>query len=241
MQPRKKRQAMKYKRIKQFIYEILFPYRCINCGKWGLVVCAKCLDKIEPVVTPVCPECGRVGRLGEYCSRCRNRLRTALSGIVIAAQYDAGPLKEMIHKFKYEGIIELSLPLAGLIILRIKGKVPNGSLVVVPVPLSRKRELHRGFNQSEMLARLISESLGIPGGLALKRTRDTHQQVGLSGGERRQNLLGAFEVEDPILITGKTVLLVDDVLTTGSTLNECAKTLKLAGAKRVWGVVIARG
>jgi ComF family protein len=157
----------------------------------------------------------------------------------------------MIHEFKYNGIVELSEMLAELMVERLKSKLPAGGIVVVPVPLHKKRQGLRGFNQSELLARYVSKRLNLPGGTALARTRNTDPQVGKSGMYRKTNLKGAFEVLDPELVSNKTVLLIDDVATTGSTLNECAKILKSsglpaealakAGAKAVWGVVVARG
>lgn len=240
---------------------IFFPKYCLGCGKCGSLLCFSCAGEIEKVKTPTCFYCGKITPKGKLCLNCRSREKSELSGIIICAHYQAGPVKEMIHQFKYGGLTELSEILGELVVLRLKIGLPTGSstpgvnrirhprgdpagranLVVVPVPLHKKRQGYRGFNQSELLARYISERLNLPGGLALARTKNTDPQVGKSGMHRKTNLKSAFEVGDADLIFGKTVLLIDDVATTGSTLNECAKVLKSAGAKTVWGVVISRG
>lgn len=226
---------------RDFILDIFFPKRCVQCGTFGGFVCFECVGKIEKYKTPTCPECGRITEFGQYCSRCKARTGTHLSGLIIAAKYEAGPVKEMVHHLKYSGITALADLLGELVVERLDGKLPKGDLITVPVPLHKKREAERGFNQSELLARYISKRLDIPGGIALLRMRRTESQVKLSGMERRRNLVGVFQCVDPELIDKKTVLLIDDVTTTGSTLNECAKVLKAAGAKAVWGVVVARG
>jgi len=117
----------------------------------------------------------------------------------------------------------------------------QGDLVIVPVPLHSRKQRVRGFNQAEFLARSVSKKLDIPGGLALKRHINTRSQVELSGRERRKNLEKAFFCQDQGLVAKKTVILIDDVSTTGTTLEECAKVLRTAGARQVWGLVVARG
>lgn len=164
-----------------------------------------------------------------------------MSGIIICANYGSGPVKEMIHEFKYNGILEFAEMLGELMVERLKIGLPKGELVVVPVPLHRCRQGQRGFNQSELLARYVSKKLKLHGGLALSRVKNTDPQVGKSGMYRKTNIESAFRIEDKEFIEGKTVLLVDDVATTGSTLNECAKVLKSSGAKSIWGVVVSRG
>ena len=122
----------------------------------------------------------------------------------------------------------------------MKNRIPPAPLVVIPVPLHKNRQDLRGFNQSELIARKLSKKLNLPGGCALARTKDTEAQVSLSREFRLTNLVGAFTCTDKEFITGKNILLVDDVATTLSTLNECARALKDAGAKKVWGIVVAR-
>ena len=158
----------------------------------------------------------------------------------MATHYDAGPVKEMIHHLKYSGFTEFADPLAELILQRIQNKVPKGRIEVVPVPLHKSRESMRGFNQSELIARELSKKLRLDGGDFIRRVRNTEPQVTLSGARRRDNLANSFICVDPAEVQGKTILLVDDVTTTGATLNECARVLKDAGARAVWGVVVAK-
>jgi len=161
--------------------------------------------------------------------------------MLIAADYRTGPTKELIHNFKYSGIREVGPVLAGVLIQRLQAGKIRGEKVLVPVPLHSRRQRQRGFNQAEILARYVSRRLNIPGGIALKRKLNTKSQVELSGREWRKNLAGAFVCGDQELVKGKTVILVDDVSTTGATLEECAKVLRAAGARQVWGLVVARG
>lgn len=240
--------------VKDFLLDIFFPKRCVQCGKFGNYVCFDCAGKIERVKTPTCPECGRITVYGQYCPPCKRKINTELAGLIIAARYDRGPIKEMIHGFKYQGLTELGPMLGELIVERLKDRLPvkgtvpsrglspgRHDLLITPVPLHKKKQSQRGFNQAELIAKYVSRKLEIPGELVLERTRETDSQVKLSGEKRRQNLVGAFKINKPDLAIGRTILLVDDVTTTGSTLNECAKVLKTAGAKAVWGVAIARG
>jgi len=227
--------------FKDFLLDIFFPRKCVGCGSEGACLCYECAGKIEKIQTPTCPECGRINKFGEFCKNCKKRLDLSLDGLIVAAIYDKGPTKEMIHELKYGGLTELAPMLGELIVERISNHLPPGHLVVVPVPLHKKREGKRGFNQSELIARYLSEPLGFSGSLALERVKNTDPQVSLSGEKRRKNLIGAFRVVDPEMVLDSTILLIDDVATTLSTLNECAKVLKGAGAKKVWGAVVARG
>ncbi len=229
----------KFSGLKKSIYDLIFPKKCVGCEKEGFWLCKKCSAKIVQVKAPFCPYCYKLTRLGQYCSRCRRYYN--LSGVIIAAHYE-GPLKEAIHKFKYDRIKELAEPLAELLIFRLQLGFPRGDLVLVPVPLVRRRQLERGFNQAAVLAKKVAEEFEIPL-LAdvLKRVKDKPAQVELKGRERRENVKGVFVVRGEAgQIKGKTVLLVDDVFTTGATLNEAAKVLKRAGARNIWGLVIAK-
>jgi len=227
--------------IFSFFLEIFFPKRCVDCGKPAEhFVCSDCIKSIEKVKTSICPDCGKISQFGKYCQNYKKKNGIYLTGLIVAARYEIGPIKEMVHHLKYTGITSLAELLGELMAERLEREIFKGKIVVVPVPLHRKREFTRGFNQAELLARYISERLNIPGGLALIRTKNTPSQVTLSGNLRKTNLINVFKCDDIELITGKTVLLIDDVTTTGSTLNECAKVLKQNGAKNVFGVVVAR-
>lgn len=141
---------------------------------------------------------------------------------------------------KYSGFTELAEPLAELIVEKITVFALKKDFVIVPVPLHRYRESARGFNQSELLARHISKRLGLSGGNALERMKNTESQIKFTRKNREKNVSDIFRCIDDDLIRDSHILLVDDVSTTGATLIECAKTLKLAGAKSVYGAVVAR-
>lgn len=230
------------KNISAFFFDIFFPPRCLNCGKYGEILCFDCAGKIVEIKTATCPDCGRISALGRYCNACSKRLSDrSLCGILVAARYDEGPTKEMIHRLKYSGVISQSEHLAELISSQIAARFSKFSnYIIVPVPLHKSRKNSRGFNQSELIARHISAKLDLPGGDALVRTLKTKNQVGLPRSKRLTNLIGAFSCVDTRLVKGKKIFLIDDVATTGATLNECAKVLKAAGAKEIWGAVIAR-
>lgn len=196
--------------------------------------------EIEFFITPTCAKCGKITQFGQYCSACKQKIETNLAGLIVAASYDAGPVKEMIHHLKYSGFSEFVDLLVELIYQRLLNKLPKGNIEVVPVPLHRSRESMRGFNQAELIARQLSKKLNLTGGNFLRRTKNTEPQVTLSGQKRRENLINSFICEEPKEVEGKTILLIDDVTTTGTTLNECARVLKDAGAKSVWGVVVAK-
>lgn len=148
----------------------------------------------------------------------------------------------MIHAFKYDRRTHLARPLALLMLEQsadsLRQLQPD---LIIPVPLHRSRLRERGFNQAVLLGKKLSCQLGVPLHIAtLKRIRYTEPQIELSAAERQLNVKGAFSVIDPALVTGKRIVLLDDVMTTGSTLNECAKALKTAGADLVIATTVAR-
>jgi ComF family protein len=227
------------KTIKEFILDFLFPKKCAGCQKEGLWLCDQCFEKIVFVKAPACPFCNRLTSKGQFCSRCRGK--TFLTGVITSAHYEEGPLKEAIHHYKYNRIRDLVEKLAEIMVRRLEEGFPNGRLVLVPVPLHPKREAERGFNQARELAKKISEYFDITFVECLKRERYTLPQVEKTGAERRTNVINAFVLEKDISqIKDKTVLLVDDVFTTGATLSECARKLRQAGARQVWGLVLAK-
>ena len=227
------------RRISNFFLELIFPKNCIGCGKAGSVLCADCRHQIKMIKTFTCPKCGRINRNGGYCPGCKNK--SYLSGILVAADYRTGPTKELIHHLKYNGIIEIAPILGGILISRMQKSKFRGQKILVPVPLHWFKKRSRGFNQAEVLAKIIGYKLKVPVALVLKRKKNTKSQVELSGKLRRENLRGVFECLDPAAVKKRTIILLDDVCTTGTTLEECAKVLRAAGARQVWGLVVARG
>jgi len=227
------------KSLTEFCLDLIFPKTCVYCGGFGSFVCGKCLVKIKPIKTQVCPKCGKISDLGKWCPGCKGK--SSLTGIIVGAAYRSGPTKEMIHYLKYNSVKELAGPLADLLIDQLIEEELSNKVIVTSVPLHKKRYLERGYNQSELIAKIVADKLGLNYQNLLVRKKYTEPQVKLKGDDRRSNLAGAFTALDSTNIKGKTIFLVDDVSTTGSTLEECAKVLRAAGARRIYGLVIARG
>ena len=202
------------------------------------MLCRKCQKQIITVQAPICPECSKLSENGQYCQRCQKG--KALKGIIVATYYEEGPIKEMIHNFKYNHALELKKVLSDLLIQAVSQKTFD---FITFTPLHKRRLAERGFNQAEILAEKIAKKLKIPCEPLLIKTKSTKRQVGLTGQKRRENLEKVFKVKSYKVesLKGKKILVVDDITTTGTTLDECAKVLKSAGAKEVWGLVVARG
>jgi ComF family protein len=230
------------------LFSLVFPDECR--------VCQRPLAEVSRI--PVCSDCLRDPAPFEaefFCARCRTPFlndrpldenglcdicRRGLAGFDAAyayAEYD-GRVRKLIHLLKYEGIKTLAEPLGRYLSLAL----PRGERfdVMVPMPLHWLRRLQRGFNQSELLAAALSRRTGIPVVAAMKRVRKTDPQAGLTSAQRRQNVSGAFSVTGRKAIQGKSVLIVDDVLTTGATVGACAGALRRAGARRVSVLTVAR-
>jgi len=220
-----------------FVLDLLFPKRCVSCGKFGGYICSTCFLKIEFVENPVCPECQRQaigGRTHPGCSR-----RFGLDGLVVSCKY-RGPIRKAIKKIKYRFAADIHKILVSLIADSIwRFSLPK-NIILVPIPLHKLRRNWRGFNQAELLASDLAkrfEENFLPN--LLVRTVDTLTQVGLSRDERRKNIKGAFVVNQNLKIKNQNFILVDDVFTTGSTMMEAAKVLKKAGAREVWAMAVA--
>lgn len=221
------------------IIDLIYPKVCINCGKYGLYLCESCYKDIDLCKTDMCFYCLRLSKKARICESCKSKNKSSLNSIWWCGHYK-GVLKEIIHNLKYDGVIELSDILSSIMVSRVVKINDINSFVLVPVPIHRKKIVQRGFNQSELLARNISKTLDIKGGLALSRIKNTKTQVGLKRKQRIDNVFGSIVCTDKELIDGQKVLLIDDVATTGATLNECAKVLKQNGAKAVYALVVAR-
>lgn len=225
--------------VKDFLLDLFFPIECFGCGREGVWLCLECFNKVPLSTNEECPVCHYFSAGGQTCIRCKRK--TALDGVVSASSYDNEIVHKLITGLKYKGLKELSFPLAQVMIQKLyyQGLFLEENWLLVPVPLHRKRFLERGFNQAELLAKKIEQATGLELALILRRRLMTPPQADLTGKDRLINTAGAFRVSDPFI--NKKVLLVDDVFTTGATMNECAKVLKKAGAKEVWGLTAARG
>lgn len=232
------------------ILGLLLPTSCSYCnssvGDSGIpFFCTECWSDFSVMTGPLCPHCGRPFDSPEAlqdspnhrCLECRRE--PPVFDQALSAGHFEGPLREAIHQFKYRPCRSLGAPLGRWLADCIIP--PNGIDLIIPVPLHRSRLRQRGFNQSLLLAYALSSRFGIP--LCydnLIRTRPTKPQVELSGAERIRNVAGAFELSDRADVHGRSVLLVDDVFTTGATMNECARVLREAEAAHVSVLTVAR-
>ncbi len=234
-----------------FLADLLFPKQCFGCRKSGSYLCPDCLATIEIMESYwcLCPKPQRMPSPGK-CPFCKNH---SLDGLYFAVAYKNSLVKKLIHRFKYPPYVkELKITLADLIIshfliteksnFQITEKLSQlKTAVLVPVPLNKQKLKNRGFNQAQALAETLSNNWRMPlVSDCLAKIRTTETQAKLSALERQENLKNAFACLKPEAIQGKQVFLVDDVYTTGATMDECARVLKSAGAKRVWGLAVAR-
>ena len=218
-------------------FDWLFPPVCAGCGKMGERWCRECSSTAHLCLPPFCPVCGQCQKHTRLCLNCQSQ-RPGYTELRSWAFFE-GSLRNAIHQLKYERNVTLgdvlAKPLAAL-----AGQLNWPCDFVVEVPLSAGRLQERGYNQAAFLARPIAMSFGVPLlSKCLWKVRETHSQVGLNAEERVQNVNGAFAASTR-LAAGKDILLVDDVMTTGATLNACAAALKSAGARNVYGLTLAR-
>ncbi len=217
---------------------LVFPQWCIGCGRGGDFICSTCRRSLPQVIPPLCPRCGRPHPGGLLCPGCTSRL-AEIDGIRSPFRFE-GVIRQAIHQFKYRNIRALAKPLALMLNDYLKvNPVPGEALV--PVPLHRKRLRERGYNQSGLLARELGRLTGLPVVAdCLSRQRPSLPQARTGTVEERQsNVARAFACRDRRL-QNKPVILIDDVATSGATLNACAQALKSAGAASVWGLTLAR-
>lgn len=229
------------KGLYESLLDVLFPKTCASCGAGDSFFCEQC-EKALHIFSPQCLICGSRNMDTSICLSCRRK--TALSHFYAPFSYKDVGIRNAIHRLKYDrmkwyGLFLGSFIGMGLSIYEVR--IPKNA-ICVPIPLHASRARKRGFNQSELIAESLCKHLGIMlEKNILVRTKETKSQVELKNhGEREANMSGAFSVSKPELIFQKTILLVDDVATSGATLNEAAVILKSAGARSVWGLTTAR-
>jgi ComF family protein len=237
------------------LFSVLFPSDCRICGASlkrisNLPVCEKCLESIVPLEGRLCSACGEqlfahLAGVGSdpVCGLCRRATPRFRKAVAFGAYH--GVLRELVHILKYQRVRSASPVLGRLLGQAVsRAELPANAMLVVPVPLARGKQRARGFNQAEEIARSFVRSQ--PGrsiqleATLLTRTRETTSQTGLTRLQRQANLRGAFSVNRPEKLRDRSILLVDDVMTTGATAGECARMLLRAGAKEVFVATAAR-
>jgi ComF family protein len=213
--------------LKNLILNLLFPPICVGCHqeiKTNNYLCAACFKKLK------------------FYGGQTNLNLQFIDELNIAGDYDDQRLAELIKLLKFKAVAGASRPLVDWLTLFWQGlaNLQSPDLLVIPIPLSKKRQRERGFNQAEIIARGLAANFGYELNLELIKIKSTKAQSSLSARQRRFNLVDAFKWSGQIPINRK-ILLIDDVITTGATISEAAKVLKAAGAQKISALVIAKG
>jgi len=236
------------RRILASLTGAIYPWLCPLCqtplAAEGIGFCPKCAESIQPISRPFCPSCGEPFAspfgLDHRCGRCLQRKPPFARGRAYGLYQ--GALAEGIRRLKFSEEFSLVQSLSGLLAEAFARELADANYdLVIPVPLHPKRLRERGFNQVILLAQELCRRQRLRLDCHnLRRVRDTPPQIGLTRNQREQNLKGAFALRTPKALAGRRVLLVDDILTTGATARECARTLKRAKASGVDVLVLAR-
>ncbi len=223
--------------------DLLFPPQCAGCHKKGTLLCSTCMATIRLLVPPLCQSCGTSlsTPTSSLCWHC-SRYPLGLSKLRAMSIYQE-PLRSCIHAFKYDGNTRLAEPLGYMLAYSYRYYNLTAD-IIIPVPLHADRQKARGYNHAALLAQSCARHINIAvRNDILLRHRATPAQAGLNGSERRRNVAGAFACTPQFatgILAGRTIGIIDDVTTTGATLAACAAPLFAAGARTVWGLVLAR-
>jgi ComF family protein len=252
-----------------FFLDLIFPIECLGCGREGGWLCSACFKKVNLKSKQYCLGCKRENQFGEFCPNCQNHYH--LNGVWIASLYEDRLISQAIKSLKYHFVSSLAEDLGKLLILFVNNLInqnrvlrpgldkgvdwrefdraknaPSAILdfkadLIIPVPLAKKRLRWRGFNQAEVLGKIFAREYDLEintGGLI--RVKHKKPQAKLDEISRQLNIKDCFAWRGGSL-SKRNIILIDDVVTTGATLNECAKVLKVNGAGEVWGLVVAKG
>ncbi len=252
-----------------FFLDLIFPRECFGCGREGDWLCQNCFHRVNFKQTQYCLNCKKENEFGQFCPDCKKQYQ--LDGVWIAFLYEEAVITKLVKSLKYHFVKELASELNNFFVLFLNNLINRSRLktidltqgldwqkfsrvknlpqvildfkqsLVIPVPLSKKRQRFRGFNQAEILARGMTNHYGMDLSLnQLVRIKHKKPQAKLNEMERKVNIKGCFAWRGNNL-DKRNVILIDDVVTTGSTLNECAHVLKANGAGEVWGLVVSKG
>lgn len=224
--------------VHEWVQDALFPCRCLGCGRQDTLLCESCAATLVRIESPICPVCGLPLGGETHCQDCRN-MPVAIDGIRSVYRHSA-LARDAVRQLKYNNLKAMARPLAGLM-ARYLESCPIPADVIAAIPMHPKRIRQRGYNQADLLAKELAAHTGIPLSRGeLTRSKNTASQVSLSAEDRLANVEGAFACCSGAF-GGRQVLLIDDVCTTGATLNACAAVLKRSGgALSVWGLTLSR-
>ena len=221
----------------RILLDALYPLECAGCGGSGKIICDRCVEELPCLVSPYCRVCAAHSEF-ELCQTCAQSGRR-FDGVRAPFRYE-GSIRQAILAMKYGGI-RAAAPQLGDMLAEYLGANPLPSDLMGPVPMHTSRLRERGYNQAELLARRVAGRCDVPyQSDLLARTRRVDPQAGMSSAtSRATNVADSVVVVRPSQVHGRQIILVDDVATTGSTLNECAGALKDAGAASVWCLTLA--
>jgi ComF family protein len=224
------------KRILTACLDLLFPPRCVGCNQPGTIWCQKCIQSVATISGRLCISCGLPLKEGDLCISCQSE--TSPFQVRSYAWY-RGPLRRALLHLKYRPDRRLSDWFADRLAEIVKQESwPR--MTVLSVPLSKNKYHRRGYNQVDLIASSLARKLDLPyQSNTLRRVRDTRSQVGLSQEARKYNVQGAF-VAEYRKVQGASILLVDDLFTTGATISACAQALMLADVEKIFALTIAR-
>jgi len=227
--------------VQKIILDGLFPIHCLGCGKFDEWICADCHGTLPILTEQHCPVCKKhLTQNGIVCPDCHDTTQDSFDSVFVASYYHDKLLKKAIHYYKYRFIRTLSEPLSLLLAQALQNSTLTTPDIVIPVPLHKRRYRWRGFNQANNLAKELDLQIPVITDILI-RVRYTVPQVKMQNkNQRQENLSDAFVIKDSLQVMGRNILLIDDVMTTGATLAECARILKASGAKTVSCLVLAR-
>jgi ComF family protein len=225
-------------KLKGTALDLLFPRWCVGCGREGDFICPSCLQSLPRITPPLCPRCGLPQSSASLCPACAD-WEAEIDGIRSPFRFD-GVVRQAIHELKYRNLRAIASLFARLLNDYLMANHIPGE-VLVPVPLHPKRLRERGYNQSQLLARELAKLNKLPliDDCLIRAHHSPPQARTAKVEERRANVADAFACRD-LRLKGKAVLLIDDVSTSGATLDGCARALKEGGTASVWGLVLAR-
>lgn len=225
-------------KLRGMALNFLFPQWCLGCGREGSLICPSCCNSLSRITPPLCPKCGQPQASGILCPTCVS-WPAKIDGIRSPFRFD-GVMRQAIHQLKYRNLRALAVTLSQLLRDYLVAN-PIPAEVLVPVPLHPKRWRERGYNQSGLLARELGKltGLAVVDDCLIRQRTAPPQARSASVEERRRNVAEAFICRDHQL-RGRAVLLIDDVATSGATLDACAAAVKASGAASVWGLTLAR-